>query len=153
MGRVVSIAYTPRGVEVRKPQGHYARVPVESARLAEFRGIEGDLKGGTGERQLNVMCAEVLDQLRGEGFKTGPGEMGEQIVIDGIPPDALTPGTRLRLGGAVVEVILPRTGCARFEAIQGHPKASVRGRLGVLVKVVCGGEVRIGDGVAAEPPG
>ena len=64
----------------------------------------------------------------------------------------MTTGTRLRIGDAIVEITLPRTGCARFEAIQGHPKASVRGRLGVLVRVVCGGEVRVGDGVVVEPP-
>jgi len=41
--QVVSIAFTPRGVE-RRPTDHYARVPVERATLIEQRGIEGDLK-------------------------------------------------------------------------------------------------------------
>lgn len=145
MGRVVSIVYTPRDTPERKPQDRYARVPLDRATLVERRGIRGDAKGGTGDRQLNVMVADVLEELDREGFKTGPGELGEQIVIAGIPAAALTPGVQLRLGESVVEVTIPRTGCARFEMIQGHPKQAVQGRLGVMAKVVAGGEVGVGD--------
>jgi MOSC domain-containing protein YiiM len=152
VGHVVSIVYTPRGVGVRKPQDRYARVPAGRVTLVEFRGIDGDLKGGTGDRQLNVMCAEVLAELAADGFKAEPGELGEQIVIAGIDRAALAEGTRLRLGAAVIEVGIPRTGCARFEAIQGKPKKSVKGRLGVMARVVAGGEVAVGDPVELLPP-
>jgi MOSC domain-containing protein YiiM len=153
MGRVVSIVYTPRDVGDRRPMDHYARVPLDRTRLVESHGIEGDLKGGTGERQLNVMTAETLAGLAAEGFKTGPGELGEQIVVTGVPMESLVPGYRLRLGGAVIEVGIPRTGCARFEMIQGKPKQSATGRLGVMAKVVAGGEVAVGDEVQVLPPG
>src|SRR5581483_11674133 len=97
-------------------------------------------KGGTGKRQLNVMCAEVLDQLRGEGFEVEPGRMGEQLVIAGVPAGSLTVGARVRIGPtAVIEVTLPRTGCERFEQIQGRPKGSVAGRLGVMARVAVSG--------------
>lgn len=145
MGRVVSIVYCPRDTQDRRPMGHYARVPLENARLVEGQGVEGDLKGRSDSRQLNVMCAEVLEELRGEGFKVGPGEMGEQIVVEGIDPETLLKGTRLQLGRAVIEVGIPRTGCSRFEMIQGRPKQSVAGRLGVMARVVEGGEVAVGD--------
>lgn len=144
--RVVSIVYTPKGI-LRRPQDHYTRVPVASVQLIEFRGIDGDMKGGTGKRQINVMNTEILEQLQAEGFRTEPGQLGEQIVIAGIPPGALTPGVRLRLGGAAIEVTIPRTGCERFETIQGRPRSSVEGRLGVLARVVSGGEVSVGDTV------
>jgi MOSC domain-containing protein YiiM len=143
---VVSIVYKPRGVK-SKPQDHYTRIQLERARLIEFRGIEGDAKGGAGQRQLNVMHAEVLAELEAEGFQTAPGQLGEQIVIAGIPRESLTPGARLRLGTAVIEVTIPRTGCERFEMIQGKPRASVQGRLGVLARVVADGEVAVGDAV------
>jgi MOSC domain-containing protein YiiM len=146
---VVSIAYTPRGVE-RRPTGHYARVPLERATLVEQRGIKGDLKaaGNGGPRQLNVMRAETLAELAAEGRTTGPGEMGEQLVIAGLDPAALVEGTRLQLGeSAVIEVGTPRTGCGRFESIQGATKQSVTGRLGVLARVVAGGEIAVGDEV------
>jgi MOSC domain-containing protein YiiM len=146
MGTVVSIVLKPKDGESR-PTDRYNRVPAERVALEERRGIAGDRKGGTGTRQLNVMHAELLAELATEGFKTGPGEMGEQVVIAGIDPAALTAGTRLRLGGAVVEVNIPRTGCARFEYIQGKPRAAAAGRLGFMATVVDGGEVAVGDAV------
>lgn len=147
MAHVVSIAYTPRGVE-RRPTDHYARDPVERATLVEGRGIEGDLKGSGGQRQLNVMRAETLAELAAEGRKVGPGQMGEQLVVAGLDPAGLVEGTRLRLGAeAVIEVGIPRTGCARFEYIQGATKQSVAGRLGVLARVIVGGGIAVGDEV------
>jgi MOSC domain-containing protein YiiM len=145
MAHVVSIVYRPKGAG--RPQGRYARVPAERVRVAEFWGIEGDVKGSAAKRQLNVMHAEVLAELGAEGFKVAPGELGEQIVVAGVEPAALVPGARLRLGAAVVEVAEPRTGCARFETIQGRARELVRGRLGVIARVVSGGEVAVGDAV------
>jgi MOSC domain-containing protein YiiM len=145
---VVSIVYRPK--KSGRPQDRYERVPVERVRLVESQGIEGDQKGG-GKRQLNVMLAETLAELGAEGFKVGPGEMGEQIVVAGVDPAALVEGARLRLGGAVIVVGIPRTGCARFETIQGKPLQLAKGRLGVLATVVSGGEVAIGDPVEVLP--
>ncbi|MCI0702463.1 MAG: MOSC domain-containing protein [Planctomycetia bacterium] len=145
--RVVSIVYTPRDIESRRPQSHYARVPLQLAKLVEFQGIENDAKGGSTDRQLNVMRAEMLADLNAEGFKTAPGELGEQIVLAGLDPSALVKGARLKLGTAVIEIGIPRTGCARFEMIQDKPKQQAKGRLGVLARVVTSGEVAVGDAV------
>lgn len=147
MAHVVSICYTPAGVE-RRPADRFARVAVAQAALVEDFGIDGDAKGGGDKRQLNVMTAETLALLRAEGFKVAPGELGEQIVVAGVDEAALVPGARLALGdAAVIEVTLPRTGCDRFEHIQGKPKATAKGRLGVMARVVAGGVVRAGDPV------
>jgi len=145
MGEVVSIVYRPKGT--KRPQDRYERVAAERVRVVEFRGIDGDMKGSATSRQLNAMHAEVLRELGVEGFKVAPGEMGEQIVVSGIDPAALVPGARLRLGEAVIEVAEPRTGCARFEMIQGQSRERVQGRLGVIARVVSGGEVAVGDAV------
>jgi MOSC domain-containing protein YiiM len=153
VAQIVSIAYTPRDVE-RRPTDRYARVPVERATLVEQKGIQGDVKGSGGARQLNVLRAETLAELAAEGRKTGPGEMGEQLVIAGLDPSAFVEGTRLQLGdSAVIEVGIPRTGCSRFEYIQGTAKQSVAGRLGVLARVVAGGEVSVGEGVVVVTEG
>jgi MOSC domain-containing protein YiiM len=145
VAHVASIVYRPKGT--KRPQDRYERVPAERARLVERYGIEGDQKGGSAKRQLNVMHAEVLAELGTEGFRVGPGEMGEQIVIAGVDPAAMAAGARLQLGTAVIEVVEPRTGCARFEMIHGRPRKLVKGRLGVIAKVVAGGEVAVGDPV------
>jgi len=147
VARIVSIVYRPRDAGTPRPQGHFARVPLERARLVESQGIEGDAKGGSGDRHLNVMLAEALADLGNEGFKVGPGELGEQIIIAGLDPATLVPGARLKLGCAVIEVGIPRTGCARFEAIQGKSKQLAKGRLGVMARVVTGGEIAVGDAV------
>ena len=141
--------YRPKGT--KRPQDRYERVPVERVRLVEFQGIEGDLKGGSTDRQLNVMHAEQLAELGTEGFQVGPGQMGEQIVVAGVDPAALVDGAQLRLGTAVIKVVEPRTGCARFEMIQGKPRGDAKGRLGVIARVVTGGAVAVGDAVEVLP--
>ena len=148
---VVSIVYRPREATEPKPQDHFARVSLDRARLVEFHGIEGDAKGGSTDRQLNIMLAEALAELGANGFKAGPGELGEQIVIAGLDPASLVEGVRIRLGAAVIEVGIPRTGCARFEMIQGKPKQSAKGRLGVMARVVAGGTIAVGDEVEVLP--
>jgi MOSC domain-containing protein YiiM len=147
MAQVVSIVYTPADVD-RKPRDHYARVPLDQAVLVEGHGIDGDLKGSRGKRQLNVMRAEAVAELDVLGLQTAPGELGEQLVIAGLGPDDLAPGSRIRVGDAVIEVAIPRTGCDRFEHIQGTSKEDVAGRLGVMARVIVGGSVRVGDAVA-----
>src|SRR5205823_6127713 len=59
MGQIVSIVYTPEGVDPRPPD-HYARVPLSVATLTPGRGIVGDRKGTGRGRQLNVMAAHTL---------------------------------------------------------------------------------------------
>jgi MOSC domain-containing protein YiiM len=150
MARIASIAFSPPH-ENPRPEDHYHRVPVATAMLIADHGIETDRKGKGGDRQINVMAVETLARLREEGFKTAPGEMGEQIVLAGIDVDNLPAKSRVRLGTtAVVEVVLPRTGCDRFERIQGKPKRLARGRLGVIVRVITSGAIAVGDPVAVE---
>jgi MOSC domain-containing protein YiiM len=150
--RVVSIVYRPLNVELPRPLDHFARVSLDRARLVESQGIEGDAKGGNTDRQLNVMLAESLPELGAEGFKAGPGELGEQLVLAGLDPAVLSKGMRLRIGAAVIEVGIPRTGCARFEMIQGKPRQDAKGRLGVMARVVTGGDIAVGDPVEVLGP-
>jgi MOSC domain-containing protein YiiM len=144
MPEIASIVYKPAGLG-DDPESHYLRVPLTEAELVAGRGIRGDLKG-TPNRPLNLMTVEMLAALASEGFKTGPGQMGEQIAFSGLDVDSLSAGDRVQLGDeAVLEMLKPRTGCDRFEHIQGHSPAMVQGRLGMMAKVVVGGKIRVGD--------
>jgi MOSC domain-containing protein YiiM len=150
MAQIVSIAWSPPTGQPR-PKDRYHRDSFPSAVLSVDRGIEADRKSKGGDRQINIMSAATLACLASEGFKTGPGQMGEQIVLDGIEVDPLPVGARIRLGeSAVVEVTSARSGCDRFEHIQGKLKKLVRGRLGVMARVVTGGPIAVGDPVALE---
>jgi SAM-dependent methyltransferase len=152
IAKIVSLVHTPADIDPRPPD-HYARIPLQTATLEAGRGIVTDRKGSRSERQLNIMVLETLEQLRAEGYRTAPGEMGEQIVVSGIAIDWLTAGTQLRLGREVViEVLKPRTGCDRLRHIQGCTPAEVAGRLGVMARVLVGGTIQVGDPVALTGP-
>ena len=92
---VTSIVYKPKSAG-SDPEDHYLRIPLDSARLVAGRGIEGDRKGGHPNRNLNIMSFEILEALREEGFSTLPGQMGEQIVIQGIDVGELAEGEQLQ---------------------------------------------------------
>jgi MOSC domain-containing protein YiiM len=146
MAEIISIVYTPEKVPgYPKP---FTRIPLSEATLVAGHGIQGDRKGGHPKRQLNVMCYETLAQMKREGFKVGPGEMGEQIVISGIDVDELVPGERIQLGADVcIEVASLREPCERFEAAQDKPLELAIGKVGVMARVITGGEIRVGDPV------
>jgi MOSC domain-containing protein YiiM len=145
MGTITSIVYRP---EQLHPKDHFSRVPLQTANLIEGNGIEGDLKGDNPKRQINIMTRETLDELAAEGFQTAPGQMGEQIVVSGLDVNTLPEGAQIQLGDAVIEVYKPRTGCERFEAIQGLPPKQAANRLGVIVGVIKSGTIHVGDPVA-----
>ena len=97
---------------------------------------------------LNIMSYETLTNLRGRGFYTEPGQMGEQIVIHQLDVDNLPPGSRVQLGDhAVIEVIKQRTGCEKFERLQRHQRTDVAGEMGVMAKIIIGGKIHVGDPV------
>ena len=152
MGKIVSIVYTPDGKDYVRPEDRYARTPIETANLVAGRGIDGDRKGAKyKDRQINLMANEIVKQLAAEGFKAGPGELGEQIVIEGVDVGSLKPGNRVRLGKtAILEVDKARTGCDRFEHIQGQKKSRVQGRLGQMMRVIADGSIRVGDRAVIE---
>jgi MOSC domain-containing protein YiiM len=144
MAEIYSLVYKPQDEDA---PDHYTRIPMQVVKLVAGQGIEGDLNGkGNPNRNLNVMSAETQAELKGEGFKTKPGELGEQIAVKGLDVDALAWGTRLQLGeSAVIEIVKPRTGCDRFEAIQGKLRTDAANRLGMMAAVIVGGAVRVGD--------
>lgn len=143
--QITSITYKPDHSE---PADGFTRVAVQQVNLIANYGIEGDRKGGHPTRQLNMMSQATLDALAQQGFNTAPGAMGEQMIVSGLDVDALAVGVRLRLGAqAVIEVTDHRTGCARFEHIQGHDRAEAAGQMGIMAKVITSGVVMIGDSI------
>jgi len=147
MPHIVSIVYKTSEME-SKPADRFARLSIDRAVLAPKQGIVGDVKGGVGKRQLNVMFAEAIAELEAEGCHVAPGELGEQIVVGGLPPELRTSGVQLQIGAsAVISLDFPRTGCARFEHIQQRSKQAVAGRLGMMARVLVGGEIAVGDRV------
>ena len=148
MAAIYSIVYQPLNRQYDDPMGEYIRVPVESAELRANHGIAGDKKAGHNPvRQLNLISQEWLEVQRAKGYKTAPGQFGEQIIISGLAVETLEPGMRLQLGKeACIEVTKQRTGCNRFEAAQGKSVEGL-GALGVMARVISSGTISVGDPV------
>jgi MOSC domain-containing protein YiiM len=149
VAHVVSITLKPADGEPR-PAERFARVGVTRAELVAGFGLAGDAKGRADSRQLNLMLAETVAELRAEGFRTEPGELGEGLIVAGLTTDIVVPGARLRIGAAaVVELVYPRVPCGRFARVHGRAKDAARGRLGFMARVLVGGMIAVGDSVEA----
>lgn len=163
---------------VNASPGHTLGKPgIESIRLLQGLGVEGDAHAGTtvkhrsrvrrdptqpNLRQVHLIHAELHAELAGRGFTVGAGEMGENVTTRGIDLLGLPTGTRLRLGtDAVVEVTGLRNPCKQLERIapglmdavlDRGPGGELVRKAGVMAVVVAGGEVRPGDRIDVELP-
>jgi MOSC domain-containing protein YiiM len=146
MARIESIAYRTGDADDKMPQG-FNRTAFEEATLITGKGIEGDRKAGHPKRHINFMFREVLTELAMHGYKTDPGEMGEQLIFIGVDDDAIAPGVHVQLGeSAVLEVIEPRTGCDKFQTVQGLPPVK-HPQMGWIARVIASGPIRVNDPV------
>lgn len=114
---------------------------VEEIRALENRGLEGCAHARPGSlRQVLLMDEETLQQL-----DISPGAVKENITTRGLPVQALRPGERLRVGEALLEVTVPCHPCARMNEIRPGLEVELRGRRGMLCRVVESGRIARGD--------
>jgi MOSC domain-containing protein YiiM len=111
----------------------------EAVALAD-RGLEGCAHGRPGQRQVLLMDAETLELLEVE-----PGQVKENLTARGLDVNGLGRGDRLRVGAALLEVTGPCEPCDRMNEIRPGLEDQLRGRRGVLCRVVEGGAIRVGD--------
>ena len=154
MAQIFSIVYQPNDREYGESLADYIRVPLESANLIANHGIEGDQKAGhSPNRQLNLISHEWLERMQSQGFRTAPGEFGEQVIIRGLAVEELPPGARLQIGdSATIEITKSRTGCERLQAAQPRSIAEIKASIGMLARVLTGGPIRVGDPVTILTP-
>jgi MOSC domain-containing protein YiiM len=149
----------------------------DAIRLLAGLGVEGDAHMGEtvkhrsrvardptrpNLRQVHLIHAELLDELRDTGFTLSAGEMGENVTTRGIDLLELPAGTRLHLGNsAVVQVTGLRDPCRQLDRLAEGLMAAVlehdaegrpTSKAGVMGIVVAGGEVRAGDPIRIELP-
>src|SRR4051812_34084776 len=74
-------------------------------------GVQGDFNrwrtekaDGDPDQAVLLLNQEILTDLQAEGWPVQPGDLGENVLIAGLPADALAPGTSLSLGDVVLEV-------------------------------------------------
>jgi MOSC domain-containing protein YiiM len=119
---------------------------VVEARAVEQRGLEGDRharKRAGGKRQLLL-----LDEASHAVLRVGVGELKENVVVAGLPLEALPVGQRLALGAeVVVELTEPCVPCSKLERLRPGLLKEAWGKRGQLARVLRGGVVREGDSV------
>ena len=125
------------------PVRHEPAVAVESVQALADHGFVGDAHAKPGsDRQLLLMDRESLDTL-----DLSPGKLKENITTAGLSLYEMSPGQRLRLGRAVIELTKPCPPCGQMEAIRRGLERELEGRRGYLARVVESGEVRVGDAI------
>lgn len=153
----------------RRPQADQ-REEMPSALFTAANGLEGDDwlararrkspdREPVMETQVTLMNSRVIQLLTAD--KTRWAEAGDQLFVDiDISMSNLPPGTRLQIGGAVLEIArTPHTGCGKFARRFG---ASARKwvmsdegknqRLrGVYARVVQDGVIAVGDRIQKLP--
>jgi MOSC domain-containing protein YiiM len=113
-------------------------------------------------RQVHLIQAEFFDELRDQGFRVAPGDLGENITTSGVDLLSLPTGTRLHLGSsAVIEITGLRNPCIQIENFQNGLMAATLDRdgdgnlvrkAGVMSVVIADGDVRPGDEIGIELP-
>ena len=152
-GRIVQISVSPGGVPKR---------PVESADVTAG-GVAGDVQRdlehhGGPDRALCLFPMELIRTLQAEGHPIAPGQIGENLTVEGLDWDTVAPGVRLLLGEDVlVEVTRYTSPCGNIRAAftggnyarvsqKRHPGASR-----VYARVLRTGAIRRGDPVRLLP--
>lgn len=103
-------------------------------------------------RQVHLIHAELLDDLRHAGFEVAPGALGENITTSGIDLLTLPRHTRLTFGdAAVVEITGLRNPCKQIDDFRAGLMRALP-RPGVMAIVIAGGTVQAGDVIAVSMP-
>ena len=141
--------------------GGVPKTPVEGFRI-DWDGPVGDVQAtrahhGRPWQAVTLWSSELIDRLRQEGHEVAPGRAGENITVSGLDWSDLRPGSRIRVGEALLRVTAHAEPCSKIAPwfIDGdsrrvdhfrHP-----GWSRLYAGVVSPGEVRSGDAVEVEP--
>jgi MOSC domain-containing protein YiiM len=138
-GVVVSVNISPAKGMRKKPAG--------SGTLFEEIGLEGDGHAGFGHRQVSLLAVESIEKMRARGLDVGPGDFAENVTTSGVDLVSLPIGTRLRMGGTLLEVSQIGKVCHSRCAIFEQAGDCVMPREGIFARVLKGGTVQTGDPV------
>jgi MOSC domain-containing protein YiiM len=107
-------------------------------------GILGCAHGRPGgKRQVLLVDRETLDAL-----ELSPGMVRENITTEGLNVNGLAEGERLRIGGeTLLEVTMACTPCGQMDDLRPGLRKEIRGRRGMLCRIVKGGIIRPGDAI------
>lgn len=125
--------------------------PVESVVAEAGAGLVGDRYHGSKHRHVTVQSApSLVDAGRALGAEVEAGATRRNVTISGGPVPG-RPGTRVRMGEALLEVVRPAAPCRLMDDLIG-PGAmkALHARGGTVFRILEGGVIRVGDPVVRE---
>lgn len=149
MGKVYQINISNGGVP---------KLPVASA-VVDRLGLAGDDHNdkkhhGGPERAICLYSLELIQKLNAEGHPAFPGSMGENLTVEGLDWNGVSPGARLKVGGEVLlEISQYTTPCFNIKGSFRDGKFSRLsqkihpGESRLYARVLRGGTLRPGDEV------
>ncbi|MEO7260296.1 MAG: MOSC domain-containing protein [Jatrophihabitantaceae bacterium] len=164
LAHVMDTPPVPSGTRPNKKPGKTGidKRPVDHPVLVGRLGLAGDTicdtrnHGGL-DQAVYAYAGEDTEwwqqQLAGElSFELGPGSLGENLTLRGVDVTHAVIGERWRVGGAVLQVAVPRIPCSTFAGFWNVDRLLKRftqsGRVGAYLRVLSEGEVAAGDEVA-----
>ena len=152
-------AFNPRSIAIGKlvaisisKKKGIPKTNVESARIIENYGIEGDAHAGNWHRQISLLPLESINKMRTAGLpELRPGAFAENLTIEGITLNELPIGAKIKIGESVLmEVTQIGKECHDKCAIFFKVGDCVMPREGIFAKVINGGELLVNDTVIVE---
>ena len=126
-----------------KPGHGQPMLPVEACQAIEGMGLAQDAAFGRSKRQVLLIESETLQAL---GIQ--PGDVRENVTVEGLALSRLAPSTQLSVGEAVLEVVGLCAPCSRMDEVRPGLQVELQDRRGVLARVVSGGSLRVGDPIS-----
>jgi molybdenum cofactor synthesis domain-containing protein len=138
MPQVVAICISDRKGERKQP--------VPRAVFRPDHGIEGDAHAGAWHRQVSLLAAEDIAEVRKTLPDIAAGAFAENVILSGIALAGIGLGTQIRLGRDVV-LAVTQIGkvCHAPCEIARATGDCIMPRTGLFARVRTGGEVRPGD--------
>ena len=141
MSTVEAVCTSPEKGAVKKEQ--------RAIQLKAAWGIKGDAHAGDWHRQVSLLAAESIEQVREVLPTLKNGAFAENIITRGVALDRVGIGNRLKIGQTVVLEITQigkechKSGCA----IKKATGDCIMPREGVFAKVIEGGTIVPGDSI------
>jgi MOSC domain-containing protein YiiM len=136
MASIVGI-FTSPGRKTAKADPHERRQAIEGF------GLEGCAHANPPKREVLFVSKEHLEAVGVE-----PGQIRENITVEGDDVEKWPIGQRVRAGGAEFEITMVCDPCHRMDELREGLRAELQGRRGMLARVTQSGEIAVGDQVS-----
>ncbi len=133
-----------------KERPRAAMIEAQRAEVSVERGIAGDFRGASPDRQVTIVFKADWDAACAALGEERPWTLRRaNLLIEGLD-NPRAAGARLQVGSAVVEITGETEPCSRMDAQwQGLTAALTPGwRGGLTARVITGGTLGVGDAVA-----